>query len=238
MSSEWKARRFWKAAEVQPVEGGFGVTLDGRPVRTPQKAPLTLPTRRAAEAVAAEWDAQEGVINPLSMPVTRAANAAVDKVAPQRDEVVAMLAAYGETDLICYRAAGPEALVERQAEAWDALIDWAEARFGARLIPVEGLIPAPQSARALDRLAAPLREMTEFQLTGMHDLVSLSGSLVIGLAAVEEAFAAETLWRHSRIDETWQEEQWGIDAEAAEMAETRRKSFLAALDFYRLVTEN
>lgn len=233
--SEWKARRFWTSAEVVPTGDGYGVALDGRPVRTPAKAELRLPSRGLAEAVAAEWEAQEDVIDPTVMHVTRAANAALDKVAPQRAEVVAMLAEYGDTDLVCYRADAPEGLVERQTTAWDPLLDWAEERFGARLISVQGVMHAAQPPAALDRLAAPLQEMSVFELTAMHDLVSLSGSLVIGLAAAEGAWPAGTLWEHSRIDERWQQEFWGVDSEAEAMAEERRRAFLRARRFLEML---
>ena len=115
--SEWKARRFWTTAAVEPVAGGWQVTLDWRPVRTPGKQPLVLPSRPLAEAIVAEWDAQSDVIDPLSMPLTRAANAALEKVGPQVDAVADMLAEYGATDLLCYRADHQERLAARQAAA-------------------------------------------------------------------------------------------------------------------------
>ena len=232
--SEWKAKRFWKEAQVVEAEGGYAVELDGRPVRTPLKSAMTLPSRAMAEAVAAEWDAQEGEIKPVSMPVTRAANAAIDKVTRQHGEVAEMLAAYGDSDLLCYRADSPQELVERQAEAWDPLLDWADATFGARLIPVEGVMHAPQNPRALERLAAPVHAMDAFRLTAFHDLVGISGSLVIGLAAIHEVKDIGTLWRLSRIDETWQEEQWGIDEDARAQAAMKESDFYAAKRFHDL----
>lgn len=234
--TEWKARRFWTTATVAPLDGGFGVHLDARPLRTPGKAVLSLPTRRAAEAVAAEWQAQDEVIVPALMPVTLAANAAIDKVAAQQDEVTAMLAAYGETDLLCYRAEAPEALLARQAEAWDPLLDWAQARYGARLTVAQGVMFVAQPEPALERLADPLRQMSPFQLTGLHDLVALSGSLVIALAAIENHLPVDTLWQRSRIDETWQEDHWGTDSEAGALTQRRWQAFERALTFFRLVT--
>ncbi len=236
--SEWKARRFWKAATVEPLERGWTVRLDGRPVKTPGKSDLVLPTRALADAVAAEWQAQETVIDPRTMPFTRAANSAIEKVAPQRAEVAQMLAGYGDSDLTCYRAAGPEELVERQAAAWDPLLDWADAEFGARLIPVEGVMHQPQPPRALERLAAPLVTMSDFQLTGFHDLVAISGSLVIGLAAARDAFGIEALWDASRVDERWQQEHWGEDEEAAEAAAAKRADFLQAHRLFHMARED
>lgn len=232
--SDWKARRFWKAATTEPTEGGHTVHLDGRPVRTPAKAPLILPTREMAEAVAAEWDAQDKEIDPRTMPATRAANAAIDKVVPQFDEVVEMLSAYGDSDLLCYRADTPQELVLRQAEGWDPLLDWAAETFDARLEPRTGLMHEPQAPEALARLDAQVRAMSAFELAAFHDLVSLSGSLVIGLAAAHDLMPPEDLWLLSRIDENWQEELWGRDEEAAELAEIKRQSFLFAKRFYDL----
>ncbi len=235
--TEWKARRFWTAATVEPAEHGFAVLLDGRPVRTPAKTRLLLPTDVAARAVAAEWQAQDKVIDPRTMPVTRAANAALDKVTPQRDEVIGLLAAYGETDLICYRAPAPADLVARQAAAWDPLLDWASDRFGGRLVPVQGVIPASQPPRALAALRAPLDAMSPFQLTAMSDLIGLTGSLVLGLAAIERHLPCDDLWRLSRIDEDYQQELWGADEEASEQAAARCKAFHMAMDFFAMVTE-
>ena len=232
--SEWKAKRFWKEVNVDAGEGGYSVLLDTRPVRTPAKAPLTLPTRAMAEAVAAEWEAQEAEIDPMSMPATRAANAAIDKVAIQFDEVADMLSAYGDSDLLCYRAEAPDELVARQASAWEPLLDWAQETYGARLETRTGIMHAPQSPEALARLAAELRKMSPFQLAAFHDLVALSGSLVLALAATRDHLPIAELWARSRVDELWQEEQWGRDEEAFEAAEVKRAAFLNAKQFYDL----
>jgi len=232
--SGWKAKRFWKEANVVPDAAGYTVELDGRPVRTPAKAALSLPTRAMAEAVAAEWDAQEDEVRPDTMPVTRAANAAIDKVRVQFDEVAKMIADYGDSDLLCYRAEEPQELVRRQAEAWDPLLEWAERRHGSRLVPVTGVIHAPQEAQALRALARQVEAMDPFRLTALHDLVALSGSLVIGLAAVEDFADMATLWRVSRIDETWQEERWGVDEEARAKAAAKENEFFAAKRFHDL----
>ncbi len=235
--SEWHAKRFWKAAHVVEEPTGFGIALDARPVRTPGRLPLIVPTRALAQALAAEWDAQDDRIDPGRMPLTRAANSALEKVAPQQAEVAAMLAAYADADLTCYRADAPVALVRRQAEAWDPLLDWAAEAYGARLIPVQGVIHQPQNPVALQNLAEPLKTMSAFQLTGIHDLVSLSGSLIIGLAAISGLHPPPDLWTRSRIDEDWQIEQWGEDAEAAKMAEGKRRAFMDGLHFYDLSTK-
>lgn len=232
--SEWARKRFWTEVEVTETEAGFAITLDGRPVRTPAKAALSLPSRRLAERVAAEWDAQGEIVDPRGMPFTRSANAAIDKVVPQRAEVVAMLAAYGDADLLCYRADAPDALVARQAAAWDPALDWAAVRFGARLVPRTGVVHVAQDADALGRLAEAVDGFDPFRLTALHDLVTLSGSLVLGLAAAEGWRDADMVWDLSRIDEHWQQEQWGHDDEAAEAAEIRRRSFQHAKMFHDL----
>lgn len=232
--SAWKNKRFWKEAKTTQADGGFSVTLDDRPVKTPAKRAFIMPSQVLAEAVAAEWDAQEDEINPNTMPVTRAVNAAIDKVAQQHDEVADLLAAYGDSDLLCYRADSPEGLVARQEAAWDPLLDWAHSTFGARLEPRTGLMPKPQNPDDLATLSAQVHAMDAFTLTAFHDLVGLSGSLIIGFAALKDHKDIETLWQTSRIDETWQEEQWGEDEEATKMAAAKREQFLAAKTFYTL----
>lgn len=235
--SDWAPKRFWTEATVEPCAAGFTVRLDGRAVKTPAKAAFEMPSQALAEAAAEEWRDQKDMVDPKTMPVTRAVNAAIDKVTPQFDEVVALLAEFGDSDVTCYRAALPEGLVARQAAIWDPLLDWAAEAYQARLVPVEGVMHAAQDARALARLAAPLKQMTAFELTAMHDLVSLSGSLVIGLAAFDGARPLETLWEASRVDEEWQIAQWGVDDEAAEVAQAKRDAFLQAgrfLDFLRV----
>jgi len=234
MMSTWAAKRFWKETTAIETEGGWTVQLDGRGVRTPAKAPLVVPTRAMAEAIAAEWDAQEGKVDPTSMPVTRSANAAIDKVAHQFDEVAEMLAAYGDSDLLCYRATSPQALIDRQAERWDPLLDWAAGHLGARLTPVSGVIHAPQDASALANLAMRVAAFTPFELAAFHDLVSISGSLVLGFAATEGHLAAADLWNLSRLDEDWQEEQWGEDEEASAQAALKKQAFEHAMRFFSM----
>ena len=219
--SEWKARKFWKAAAVEPASGGFRVTLDGKPVMTPGKQPLILPTRALADAVAAEWDAQGDVIDPLSMPLTRAANSAIEKVTPQFDAVADMLGAYGGTDLLSYRASEPEGLKARQAEGWDPVLDWARDRYDAPLAVTEGLMPVAQDADALARLRARIATLTPYELTAFHDLVTLPGSLILGLAVLDGRLTADEAHALARLDEEFQAERWGRDEEADAAAEGR-----------------
>lgn len=233
--SEWTLKRFWSAASFAEAEGGWQILLDSKPVRTPAKAALVVPTRALAEAIAVEWDAQDEAVDPLSMPLTRSANAAIDKVTPQFDEVAALIGEYGGADQLCYRAEGPDALIQRQAEAWDPLLDWAASGLKAPLAMTTGVMHTQQPVSSLQALGARVRALSPFELTALHDLVGLSGSLIIGLAVLDEVLAPEELWRRSRIDETWQQEQWGIDEEAAAAAALKRQDFLHAVRFIGLV---
>ena len=183
--SDWKPKRFWKTATATPVDGRFTVLLDDRPVRTPAKALLHVPTLAMAEAIASEWDAQEKMVDPRTMPVTRGANAAIDKVRTQRHEVIGLLAEYGDSDLLCYRAAGPDGLIAQQAAGWDPVLDWAATELKARLFVGEGVMHVPQTAQALENLKAELAKFDDFAIAAAHDLVSISGSLVIALAVTK-----------------------------------------------------
>ena len=232
--SAWTAKRFWTAAEAVACDGGFTVRLDGRAVKTPAKAALVVPTLAMAQAIAAEWDAQTGEVKPATMPVTRAANSAIDKIIAQRDEVVEIIAAYGQTDLLCYRAVAPAALIARQAAGWDPLLDWAAESLGARLMVTAGVVHVAQPPEAVARLTARVAGMTEFQLAGLHDLVAISGSLVLALAVTDGRLGIDAAWALSRIDENWQIEQWGVDEEAAELEAFRRVAFGEASRFYAL----
>ncbi|MGN7870342.1 ATP12 family chaperone protein [Paracoccus sp. 22332] len=232
--SEWKARRFWKAASVRPADKGFGIALDDRPLRTPGKLPLLLPTAALAAAVAAEWDAQADVIDPNTMPLTRAANSAIEKVTPQFADVAGMLADYSGTDLLSYRADQPAELARRQAEGWDPLVDWAATDLRAPLRITHGVIPIAQDPEALTRLHGHVAVLDAFGLTALHDLVTLPGSLVLGLAVIRGRIDADTAFRLSRIDEDFQAEQWGQDDEARLAAESRRAAMLDAERLWRL----
>jgi len=234
MIGGWKAKRFWTDVSVAGAEGGFAIHLDARQVMTPGKLPLVVPTRPMAEAVAAEWAAQEGEIQPLSMPVTRAANSAIERVRPQKAEVAAMLAAYAETDLTCHRAGTPEALAARQAQAWDPLLDWAARALGARLTPTIGVMSVAQPPDSLAALSAHVSAMDEFRLTALHDLVTLSGSLILGLAVADRHLDPDTAWSLSRIDEDWQIAHWGPDEDAEIAAQIRKAQFLQADRFWAL----
>lgn len=230
--SGWVKKRFWTDAEVTEAEGGFAVTLDGRAIKTPAKAPLILPARALAELIAQEWRDQPQIIDPVRMPATRAANSALDKVTGQRAEVAKLVTAYGDSDLVCYRATEPEALIERECQAWDPILDWAAHRYGYRPLVRSGVVHQPQSPLLLASLEADVARFDAFGLTALHDLVALSGSLLIGLAVTDRFDTPEALWRASRVDEDWQIEQWGEDEEATTLAEGRKSGFMEAARFY------
>lgn len=232
--SGWKAKRFWKEATVAEIEGGFTVELDGRRVKTPAKQALHVPTHAMAAAIAAEWDAQIDIINPNTMPVTKTANAAIDKVAVQHAEVAEMLAAYGDSDLLCYRADTPEELVARQNAQWDPMLDWAAQALNARLEPRIGVIHSSQSPKSIEVLSARTHALDAYELAAFHDLVSLSGSLILGFAATMNARPTEEIWMISRLDELWQEEQWGEDEDATALALIKRDAFLHAKRMFDL----
>lgn len=230
--SEWAPKRFWQNATVEAEGEGFAVRLDGRAVKTPGKAALVMPTEEIAINVAAEWQAQEKTIDPRTMPWTRSANSAIDKVAPQRDGVREHLISYAGTDLLCYRAESPDGLVARQSELWDPILDWTEKTFDVRLLVTKGVMPISQSEEALTTLYAAMEEMSDFQITGFYDLVTLSGSFAMALAATHRFQAPAELWNASRADEIWQAEQWGADEEAEEAARIKEEAFLHAASFY------
>ena len=233
-NSEWAPRRFWKATTTEATAEGWRVLLDGKPVLTPARTPLVLPSAAVAAMAAREWDAQGERIDPASMPATRMANSAIDKVTPQHGAVTEIVAAYGGSDLLCYRASHPRELIERQ-QAWDAPLAWAETALGAKLATTTGIMPMAQDPAVLAHLTAQVAALSAFELAPFHDLVSLSGSLILGFAAAQGALSGEEAWRLSRIDEDYEAECWGQDDEAISFAAGRAADFHFALEFLRAV---
>lgn len=228
-------RRFWTTVRSEVLDRGFGICLDARPLNTPSGRRLAVPTEGLAEAIVEEWQSVEAEIRPERLPLTRAANTALDRLPDHLDAVVDMIAAYGDTDLICYRAEHPPELVRRQAEAWDPWLEWSRLTLGAPLIAVAGVMHHPQPRRSLAALRAEVARRDAFALTGLHDLVTLAGSLVLGLAVAREAIGSSEAWDLSRLDEAWQAEQWGDDAEALTAAARKRADFLQAGRLLRLL---
>lgn len=222
-------RRFYKEAGFAPAEGGFRLTLDGRPANTPARNPLLLPTPALAEAVAVEWGAQETEIDPARMPLTRLANTAIDGVASRREAVADDLCAYAQTDLLAYRAAEPDRLVAAQAAAWDPVLDWAYDTFGARLILSEGVMHVTQPPLAVQALSDVVRGVDDpFRLAALHTLTTLSGSLILALAVLHGQLSPEQAWAAAHVDETYQADVWGRDEEAEARLAARRAEFEAA----------
>lgn len=224
-------KRFYKNVSTQPVDGGHALLLDNRSVKTPLRAPLVLPSEAMADAIAEEWDAQGEEIIIASMPLTGFANAAIDQVAPHRDRFVDDIAAYGETDTLCYRADPGDPLAERQGRDWEPILQWAENRYDIKLIRVAGIIHQPQSTHSLSRLRTSVNAMDAFALAGFSTLVGIGGSLVSALALSERAFDSGTIWQAICLEELWQEELWGADAEAVAARAHRRAAFDAAWRF-------
>jgi len=210
------AKRVYRTVAVSASRGSFLVTLDGRPVKTPAQATLAVPTLALAEALAEEWDAQDTEIRPAEMPLTRLCATTIDRVVPQRPAVVDNLVAYGAMDLVCYRAEQPADLRARQQERWQPLLDWLEDRFGARLAVTDGVVPIDQDGRALDTVRRAVDARADFSLAALASAVEALGSLVIGLALVSGRVGPEEAFAASQVDEDYQIERWGEDAEAAE----------------------
>ncbi len=230
-----QARRFWKNVCVEQASDGWVIYLDHRPVETPAGRPLCLPSRELATAVAAEWSAQLREVLPASMPLTRIANATIDQVIAKRKQVADFLIEYADTDLVCYRALEPLEFVERQATEWDPVLRWAREVFGVNLEIRHGVVHKSQSPETLEVLGQKVRDLEPFHLAGFFELVTLTGSLVLGLATIKKRWLASEIWQLSRLDELWQQEQWGVDKEEQAASENKRLAFLKGYEFYELV---
>lgn len=228
-------RRFWKEVTVEQDEADWAVRLDGRAVRTPARAALSGPSRALADAIAEEWRSVGDEVDPRGMPLTGFANAAIDRVAPDRQAFAAGLGRYAEADLACYRSEWPPELVERQQQGWDPLLAWARRRYDVNLATTSGLIHIPQPPATVDRLVHEVTALNPFRLAGLSSLVTIGGSLIAGLAVLEKAIPTEEAWAAVSLDERWQLEQWGSDTEAEKALESRRRDFLAAARFLELL---
>lgn len=228
-------KRFYREAAAAPAEGGVAILLDGRPVKTPARHTLAVPTEELSEAIAAEWNAQGEEVDPRAMPLTGLANAAIDRVAPDPAAFARSLAAYGESDLLCYRSEGPEALVRRQEASWNGLLAWARQRYNVDFETVVGVMHKPQPGETVDRLARAVATRDAFRLAALSPLVTISGSLVIALALAEGEIGLETAWDAATLDEAWQAEQWGEDPLATQALAARRREFDAAYNFLTLL---
>ena len=228
-------KRFWSEVAVVETPAGHAITLDGKPVRTPGRFELALPTRQLAEAIADEWRAVAGDIDPRTMPLTGLANVAIERITPDPAPFVANIAAYAESDLLCYRADTPNALVERQAAAWNPLLDWARGRYDVHFTVVTGIVHRPQPAATIARLAEAVAAVDAFTVAALTPIVTITGSLVAALALNEGAFDAERVWGACRVDHDWQTEQWGEDSLAAATTRAHRADYDAAVRMLALI---
>lgn len=228
-------KRFWKEAAAVRQDGGWGIALDGRAVRTPARAPLILANAPLAEAIAAEWAAQGETIDPASMPLTGIANAAIDLAGGDPAGFAEPIAAYAASDLFCYRDDRDAALQAEQAAAWNPLLAWAEARHGIEFALAQGVLPIDQPAATVAALRGAVFALPPFRLAPLAPLVTIGGSLVAGLALVEGAFDADALWAAVSLDELYQERRWGADSEAQRMRAHREADWANAARFLSLL---
>jgi chaperone required for assembly of F1-ATPase len=229
-------KRFWKNAEVANVGNGFVIELDGHVIRTPSKALLKVESHKIAEQIAFEWMAQKKVVNPATMPNTRMANSVIDKIMVNREAVIEMLAEYAGSDLLCYRATTPQGLINHQNEIWNPILNWSKNSLLAPMLTTSGVMHIKQSIKSISIYQDKLEEMNPYQLAGMHDLITISGSFVIPMALISNQLNVSDAWYAATVDERWQEKQWGIDDEAAEALETRRLDFEFAYKFWKNAT--
>jgi len=222
------AKRFYKSTSVAKRDGGYAVLLDGRAIKTPRKRELIAPTEPLASAVAAEWDAQKEHIDPGTMPLTRILNSAIDAVSERMGEVADDIVAFAGSDLLCYRAESPAGLVKRQSEAWDPVLAWAKKELGADFRLRAGLMPIEQPAEALAAIRTALSGLDALSLAALHVLTTIGGSALLALAHLRGLLSADEAWSSATVDEVWQSEQWGRDAEAEATAALKRAEFEAA----------
>lgn len=222
-------KRFYTNVSVDQGDDGYAIHLDGRPVRTPAKSPLVAPTAALAELMRAEWDAQVEHIDPGTMPVTKLVNTAIDGVAIDPQAVFEDILRFSSSDLLCYRADGPEELVARQSEHWDPLVDWAANDLGARFILIEGIMPQDQPREAIAAFAVTLRKYdTPIELACLHTVTTLTGSAILALAFAEDRLSADEAWSLAHLDEDWTDEHWGVDTEAQQRRAKRQDELQAS----------
>lgn len=228
-------KRFWKDVEVVPQDGGWGIALDGRPVRTPHRVPLVSTSLPLAEAIAAEWQAESETIDPTAMPMTGLSNAAIDLALPDPAAFAEPIAAYAATDLFCYRDDRDALLQAEQAAIWNPLLAWAEARYGIEFAITQGILPIDQPPETVAALRAATFALDPWRMTALTPLVTIGGSLVAGLARIDAAFDAETLWEAVSLDELYQERRWGADTQAQAQRAAHKRDWDNAVRFLGLL---
>ena len=231
-------KRFYKEAAVTSGQDGHGVLLDGRPLRSPAKQVLLLPSADLAAAIAAEWGAQGEEIEPAAMPLTRLASTARDRMPAARAAMIAEVAGYLGTDMLCYRAASPIELIERQRDGWQPLLDWAEEVYGTRFVVTTSVLPVAQPEAAVQGLHAVVEGLEDWPLTGVHAATTTLGSVILALALWQGRVDAETVWRLSLLEELFEQERWGRDQEAERRQEVLRRDIEAAARFLASLSES
>lgn len=227
-------KRFYKSVEAVGNNGNYFIHLDGRPVKTPARQALSVPSAELAELVAEEWRAQGERIDPLTMPLTRLVNVALDAVAVRRDEVIAEIVKYAGSDLLCYRAGGPEGLVAEQAAHWDPVLDWVRDALGVRLVMVEGVTFASQPEASLEAVRRSVADLDPLRLAATHTMMTLTGSAVLALAVLRGHLDIEAAWTAAHVDEDWNMRLWGADEEALERRRRRFEEMQAAVRIVRM----
>lgn len=228
-------KRFYRAAKAVPAAPGFAIELDGKPLQTPAKNKLTVPTAALAEAIASEWQAQGETVSPSALPLTRLASTAIDRVAPRRSDVIAEIVKYAATDLLCYRASEPPELVVRQHEIWQPLLDWAETRYDSALAVTSGITPVPQAAAALAAIERAITAYDAMMLVALHLATSACGSVILGLALLEGRLSPAEAFAAAQLDESFQIERWGEDPEQTQHRAALKDDVEAAARFARLL---
>lgn len=224
-------KRFYKDVTVTE---DLGIALDGRPVKTPMKAPLRLPTRALADAVAAEWAEQGAEIKPATMTLTKLANTAIDRVGEHRAAITQEVLDYANSDLVCYRTDRPPQLVAYQATAWDPIVDWARTALDAPFEVTDGILHRPQPEAALAAFAAAVQPLSDFELAAFHSIMTLTGSALIAMMLARQATTPDAAWNAAHVDEDYQVEHWGEDAEAQARRAARHAEFMACCRFMGL----
>jgi chaperone required for assembly of F1-ATPase len=229
-----RIRRVYKTVSLEDIEGRSRLLLDGKPARTPMKLMMETPHRALADAVAAEWDAQVENIFPETMPMTRLLATAIDRIATQREAVLSALLEHVHADLLCYRAADPPALAQRQRAAWQPVLDWMAATHGIAFAVVDGVMPQQQSEEAVMAMEAAIRALDVNRLTAFQACAAAAGSLTLGLALVHGRVTGDQVFAATNIDESFQMETWGDDDLARERRDSIEKDIAACAAFLRL----
>ena len=234
--SEWTKKRFWRVVSIKLDDKlhGYKITLDEKILNTPCKRPIVMPTKKMADLVVSEWVSIKREINPEEMPYTRFVNSSIDKIEPQLNDIRKLLLEYGDCDLVCYRAESPQVLIDRQELAWGGIIEWAKKELNVHLKVFNGVIHSSQPIKSILELEKHIFELSVFQLCALHELVTISGSLILSLAVTKGFLSENTAWEASQVDEQWQTDQWGIDIDAQTVCEEKRASFFHAAQFFKV----